>query len=146
MRFELAPYERCSFCDDLSGARPCAMIADNELAFAELDERQYERGALLVLPKRHRESILDIEAVEIESVYRLAREVARAATFAFGALGMNVFQNNGTKAGQHEPHFHVHVVPRYKASDPNRRFLQRDYDVISIEEQRAIAAAIRAHM
>jgi diadenosine tetraphosphate (Ap4A) HIT family hydrolase len=59
---------------------------------------------------------------------------------------MNVFQNNGSKAGQHEPHFHVHVVPRYKTSDPNRRFLQRDYDVISIEEQRAIAELIRKAM
>jgi diadenosine tetraphosphate (Ap4A) HIT family hydrolase len=70
-------------------------------------------------------------------------EIARAATIAFGPLGMSVFQNNGSTAGQHEPHFHVHVVPRYKTSDPDRRFLQRDYSVISIEEQRAIAATIR---
>lgn len=122
------------------------MIIDNEHAFAELDERQYERGAMLVLPKVHRESMLDIEPHEIDAVYRLAKNVARAATAAFGASGLNVFQNNGTKAGQHEPHFHVHVVPRYKASDPNRRFLQRDYDVISLEEQRAIAELIRARL
>jgi histidine triad (HIT) family protein len=146
LRFELPPYDQCSFCDDLAGRRECAMIAENDHAFAELDERQYERGALLVLPKQHRESILEIQTHEIEAVYRLAKEVAQAATRAFGALGMNVFQNNGTKAGQHEPHFHVHVVPRYRASDPNRRFLQRDYDVISMHEQRAIAALIRAQL
>jgi len=122
------------------------MIAENEHAFAELDERQYERGALLVLPKRHRESILDIESEEIAAVYQLAREVGAAAARAFGAVGMNVFQNNGTKAGQHEPHFHVHVVPRYRASDPNRRFLQRDYEVITMAEQRAIAELIRAEL
>lgn len=144
MRFELPAYETCSFCADLSGTRECAFVAENEHAAAEIDERQYERGAMLVLPKRHRESVLDIEPHEIEGVYRLVRDVARAATLAFGALGMNVFQNNGTKAGQHEPHFHVHVVPRYRASDPHRRFLQRDYQVISIDEQRAVAAAIRA--
>jgi diadenosine tetraphosphate (Ap4A) HIT family hydrolase len=69
--------------------------------------------------------------------------VARAAASAFGAIGMSVFQNNGTIAGQHEPHFHVHVVPRYKASDPERRFLQRDYSVITLEEQRAIASIVR---
>jgi diadenosine tetraphosphate (Ap4A) HIT family hydrolase len=55
-----------------------------------------------------------------------------------------VYQNNGSKAGQHEPHFHVHVVPRYQASDPNRRFLQRDHSVISVEEQRAIAELVKA--
>lgn len=144
MRFELPAYEICSFCQDLSGDRECAFIAANEHAAAEVDERQYERGAMLVIPRKHRESILDIEEAEIQGVYSLVRQIARAATTAFGAVGMNVFQNNGSKGGQHEPHFHVHVVPRYTASDPDRRFLQRDYEVISIEEQRAIAAVIRA--
>jgi histidine triad (HIT) family protein len=143
MTFELSPYDVCSFCQDLDGSRECAIVAENEHAVAEVDERQYERGAMLVIPKRHRESILDIEHEEMQAVYGLVRVVGRAAASAFGAVGMNVFQNNGTKAGQHEPHFHVHVVPRYTASDPNRRFLQRDYVVIPIEEQRAIAAQIR---
>lgn len=144
MRFELPAYDTCSFCEDLSGDRECAFITENEYAAAEIDERQYERGAMLVIPKSHRESILDIEEIELNGVYALVRSIARAATSAFGALGMNIYQNNGTKGGQHEPHFHVHVVPRYTASDPDRRFLQRDYSVISIEEQRAIAAAVRA--
>lgn len=143
MTFELSPYDVCSFCQDLDGSRECAIVAENEHAVAEVDERQYERGAMLVIPKRHRESILDIEHEEMQAVYGLVRVVGRAAASAFGAVGMNVFQNNGTKAGQHEPHFHVHVVPRYTASDPNRRFLQRDYVVIPVEEQRAIAARIR---
>ena len=143
MRFELSPYDTCSFCQDIAGERECAFVVENEHAVVEVDERQYERGAMLVIPRAHRESVLDIESVEIVAVYSLVRDIARAATSAFGALGMNVFQNNGSKAGQHEPHFHVHVVPRYKASDPDRRFLQRDYSVISIEEQRAIAATMR---
>jgi len=146
MRFELPAYDTCSFCQDLSGDRECAFITENEHAAAEIDERQYERGAMLVIPKVHRESILDIEEVELQGVYSLVRLVARAAKRAFDAAGMSVYQNNGTKGGQNEPHLHVHVVPRYKASDPQRRFLQRDYSVISIDEQRAIAATIRAAM
>jgi histidine triad (HIT) family protein len=146
MRFELPPYASCSFCDDLLGTRECAIVAGNEHAVAEIDERQYERGAMLVIPRKHRESILDIESREIESVYRLAREVAHAAAKAFGAQGMNIFQNNGRQAGQHEPHFHVHVVPRFGDSDPHRIFLQHDCQVMSIEEQRTIAGSIRAAM
>ena len=61
MRFELAPYQTCSFCDDLAGTRECAFVADNGFAVAEIDERQYERGAMLVIPRMHRESILEIE-------------------------------------------------------------------------------------
>jgi histidine triad (HIT) family protein len=146
MRFELPPYTSCSFCDDLSGARECATIAENEHALAEVDERQYERGAMLVIPKQHRESVLDIGQQEIEGVYRLARDVAHAASKAFGALGMNIFQNNGASAGQHEPHFHVHVVPRYRNGDPHKIFLQHDFEVMSMEEQRVIAGLIRAEL
>jgi histidine triad (HIT) family protein len=144
VRFELAQYAACSFCDDLSGSRECALVTENEHAVAEIDERQYERGAMLVIPRKHRESILDIESAEIEGVYALVRKVAHAATRALGAVGMNVYQNNGIRAGQHEPHFHVHVVPRYQTSDPSRRFLQRDYTAISIDDQRAIASLVRA--
>ena len=60
------------------------------------------------------------------------------------AIGANIYQNNGLKASQHEPHFHVHVVPKYEDSETEKLFLQRDYDVISIEEQRQIADDLRA--
>ena len=146
MRFELPPYTSCSFCDDLRGVREVAIIAENQYAVAELDERQYERGAMLVIPRNHRESVLDIEPAEIEGVYCLAREVACAAAKAFGAQGVNIFQNNGSKAGQSEPHFHVHIVPRFGDGDPHKIFLQRDCGVVSIEEQRGIANLIRAEL
>ena len=55
---------------------------------------------------------------------------------AFGAIGANIYQNNGLKASQHEPHFHVHVVPKYDHSEREKLYLQRNYDVIPIEEQR----------
>lgn|SRR5690606_35309375 len=144
MKFELPRYASCSFCDDLSGTRECAIVAENEHALAEMDERQYERGAMLVIPKQHRESVLDIEPLEIERVYSLVRDVARAAARSLGAHGMNIFQNNGAKAGQSEPHFHVHVVPRYGCSDPHKIFLQHDCEVMQMEEQRSIAELIKA--
>ncbi len=143
MPFPVAPYDTCSFCLDLSGDRECAFITDNEYAAAQVDERQYERGAMLVIPKNHRETILDIEEPEIEAVYRLAKQMAQAAERAYGAIGANIYQNNGLKASQHEPHFHVHVVPKYEDSESEKLFLQRNYDVIPIEKQREIAKTLR---
>ena len=101
---------------------------------------------MIVIPRVHRESVLDIQDVELEAVYRLAKQVTRAAAIAFGAVGANIYQNNGSRAGQHEPHLHVHVVPRYANSDSTKIFLQQDYLVSSLEEQRAVADAIRAAM
>lgn len=51
MRFELPPYEVCSFCQDLSGDRECAIVIRNEHAAVVVNERQYERGAMLVIPR-----------------------------------------------------------------------------------------------
>ena len=97
----------------------------------------------MIIPKDHRETILDMEEHEVEAVYRLARRMALAAERAFGAVGANIYQNNGAAASQHEPHVHVHVVPKYDHSEREKLFLQRDYDVIPIEEQRRIAQALR---
>jgi histidine triad (HIT) family protein len=127
----------------LSGARECAIVAENEHAIAEINERQFERGAMLVIPRKHRESVLDIKEREIEGVYRLVRIVAHAAAKALDAHGMSIFQNNGAGAN-HEPHYHVHVVPRFKGSDPHRIFTQPDFEVMSMKEQRAIADLIRS--
>jgi histidine triad (HIT) family protein len=144
MRFELPPYHSCRFCDDVSGARECAIVAENEHAIAEINERQYERGAMLVIPRKHRESILDIEGRELESVYKLVQVVAHAAARALEAHGMSIYQNNGAMANQHEPHFHVHVVPRFKGSDPHKIFVQPECEVMSMNDQRAIADLIRS--
>src|SRR5689334_10654946 len=97
MRFPLAPrdHEPCSFCDYLAGRRECAFVVQGAGAAALVDVRQYERGAMLVIPRSHRESILDITDAELDAVYRLARQVGTAAVRAFGATGVNVYQNNG---------------------------------------------------
>jgi len=139
MPFPVAPYDSCSFCLDLSGKRESAFVVENDLAAALVDERQYERGAMLVIPRQHRETILDIDDEELAAIAALAKQIAGAAERAYGAIGANIYQNNGLKASQHEPHFHVHVVPKYIDSETEKLFLQRNYDVIPIEEQREIA-------
>jgi len=131
MPFPVAPYESCSFCLDLSGERECAFVVKNDLAAALVDERQYERGAMLVIPRQHRETILDIGDEELAAIAALTKKISGAAERAYG--------DNGLKASQHEPHFHVHVVPKYTDSESEKLFLQRNYDVIPIEEQREIA-------
>jgi histidine triad (HIT) family protein len=144
MSFQLAPYAACAFCGYVSGESECTFVAEDELATALVTHRQYERGGVIVIPKRHRETILDVEDAELASMYRLAKRLARAQERAFGACGANIFQNNGVKAGQHVPHVHVHVVPRYADSDPERLFLQRDFPVIPLSEQQAIGSTLRA--
>ena len=146
MPFHLAPYDSCGFCAYVSRAVDCAVIAEDDVAMAFVNHRQYEHGAALIIPRQHRETIFDITEREIARVYWLAKQVAVAAEAAFGACGANIFQNNGIAAGQHVPHMHVHVVPRFSGSDAEKLFLQRDFAIVAMSEQRAVAMALRAAM
>jgi diadenosine tetraphosphate (Ap4A) HIT family hydrolase len=112
------------------------------LSFVNL--RQYEKGALLVIPTRHASTVVDLPLDIIAMIHTEAALLGRALVRAFGATGLNIFQNNGIDAGQHVPHFHVHVVPRYPSSDPTKIYLQGDFEPVSMAEQESVASAVRA--
>jgi histidine triad (HIT) family protein len=141
--FKLAAADSCAFCAYLAGERECVFVARTKLVAAFVNRTQYERGAMLVVPTAHRDTILEMTDEELASVHSLAKRLAQAAELAFGAVGVNVFQNNGIKAGQHVPHYHVHVVPRYETSDSEKVFLQREFAISSRDEQQRVADAIR---
>ena len=105
--------------------------------------RQYEKGALLVVPTRHAATIVDLPLEFIARVHTEAATLARALVRGFGATGVNIFQNNGLDAGQHVPHFHVHVVPRYPGSDSTKIYEQANFEPVSTTEQQAVAEKVR---
>lgn len=82
---------------------------------AFLDLRQAHPGHVLVVPRTHAETILDITAADAADVMQLATRVARALQAVLRPDGMNVWQSNGEAGGQEVPHFHLHVHPRATA-------------------------------
>ncbi|MFO1427726.1 MAG: HIT family protein [Steroidobacteraceae bacterium] len=136
----------CPFCAYLEGAGECAFVARDERVATFVNLRQYERGALLVVPVRHVATLLELDPDTLAAVHGEARRVGRALLAAFGASGLNVFQNNGIDAGQTIPHFHVHVVPRYPGGDPMRLFREANHTPVSYAERLQIAAAVQAHL
>ncbi len=111
---------------------------------AFMNRAQYERGALLVVPNVHVESILDADATVMTAVYTEAHRIAKVMVPLLGATGLNIFQNNGAASGQTVPHFHVHVIPRYPTSDPAQRFREDAFPPTPIEELERLAKALRA--
>lgn len=144
MSLQLAEAESCPFCEYLSGERPCAFVAREADASAFVNPTQYGHGALLVIPNRHVVTQLDASDDDVRAVASLVRRVARALDAAFDITGLNVFQNNGLPSGQHIPHYHVHVVPRYGDAEPMKLFRQQDFRFQPVEELEPIAAQIRA--
>jgi histidine triad (HIT) family protein len=135
--------DSCSFCRYLAGHAPCAFISRNKDVAAFVNIRQYERGALLVVPVRHFPTVFDLDASMLASVYAEAQRVGRAVVQAFDATGLNIFQNNGSHAGQSIPHHHIHVVPRYPTSEPQRIFHQADFEPVPWSVQMDVANRIR---
>ena len=141
--FETPTHNGCPFCDYLSGTEPCAFVTRGKSVSTFLNRTQYERGAVLLIPNRHLESILDLDEDVMRNLYVEAQRLARAFIGAYGAVGLNMFQNNGLRAGQTISHCHVHLVPRYANSEPTQLFLEKDYPHVPIGELEKRAAEIR---
>lgn len=143
MPVTIAPHDSCAFCEYVVGVRPCAIIRRTEHLLSFVNLRQYERGALLVIPTQHASTVVDLPLDILALIHIEAALLGRALVRAFGATGLNIFQNNGVDAGQHIAHFHTHVVPRYPGSDPTKIYLQANFEPVPTNEQESVAKAVR---
>jgi histidine triad (HIT) family protein len=85
----------------------------DEMVVGFLCEPPATWGHILVVPRRHRVDIWDVPPQEAASVMVAAQLMSEVVHDDLGAVGVNLRQNSGRKAGQDVPHFHLHVVPRY---------------------------------
>lgn len=140
---EVPRHVGCPFCEYIRGVEPCAFISRKDKVSSFMNRAQFERGALLIVPNEHRETILDLEPDLVGGIYSEAQRIAGGMVKAFGAVGVNIFHNSGVRAGQRVSHLHVHVVPRYESSKP-WRFHEVEVDQTPADELEKIAAALRA--
>ena len=100
----------CTFCGIVTGNVPARQVFDDGTAVAFLDNRPLFPGHVLVVPRRHAETLTDLTDDETGPFFRRVRRVAAAVQQTMGAAGTFVAANN--RVSQSVPHFHVHVVPR----------------------------------
>ena len=87
----------------------------SEKTITFVNPRQFEIGQLLIIPRRHAPTILDLTDDEAYEIMSKLRTAAEALTKTFSPDGITVYQNNGVASLQEVPHFHIHVVPRRKS-------------------------------
>ncbi len=100
----------CVFCQIIRGEREAPIVFEDESTLAFLDHRPLFPGHVLVVPKQHRATMLDLTPEEISAVFGTTQRLGRAVEVALQADGFFVAVNNGVS--QSVPHVHVHVVPR----------------------------------
>jgi histidine triad (HIT) family protein len=100
----------CAFCAYLNGQRPYTTLAKNEQIAVLVTREQRGIPHLLVLPIRHRETILDVNDEEAKALIIGVRQTAIAINEAYRRPGIAVWQNNGVPANQAIGHVHFHVA------------------------------------
>lgn len=100
----------CPFCAVAAGPDRTRVVLEDETAVAFLDHRPLFPGHVLVVPRRHVETLTDLPAAELGPFFRRVQRVTAAVERAMSAAGSFVAANN--RVSQSVPHLHVHVVPR----------------------------------
>lgn len=101
----------CLFCKIVRREIPAKIVLDNEHALAFEDVRPVAPTHVLVVPKRHIESLAAAnasDAATLGELFVMARQVAEAVGIA--ASGFRTVVNAGPDAGQSVDHLHVHVL------------------------------------
>ncbi len=107
-----AEHPRCTFCDLIHGAAEVSICYEDADAFAFMDIQPVNNGHVLVIPREHYESLLDVPPQIGMHLFQITMRLANAVRAVTGNDDMNIVVNSGTAAGQDEPHYHVHIIPR----------------------------------
>lgn len=111
----------CIFCKILRGESTAEILFRNQHAIAILDINPIHYGHILVIPRSHAVTFLEVPEEELADLIHATRRVTAAMVESLQPPGYNIFSNNGEAAGQSVFHCHFHITPRYR--DDNIRFL-----------------------
>ena len=153
--FELPDMTPCVFCELIAGRLDKGLVEETELTLTIVNIRQFEIGQVLVIPRRHAPTILDLTGDEACALMEAIRRVSAALVKAYSPDGITLYNNNGVASMQEVPHFHMHVVPRRNSSlwgygPPHIAALERrsrdilDKVLVDIEREHEIAEEIKA--
>lgn len=103
---------QCTFCDLIKGSAEVSMCHEDADSIAFMDIQPVNPGHVLVVPRAHYESLLDVPPEIGLHLFQVTMRLANAIRRVTGRDDMNIVVNSGLAAGQDEPHYHVHIIPR----------------------------------
>jgi histidine triad (HIT) family protein len=102
----------CTFCDLIHGAAEVSICHEDSDAIAFMDIQPVNNGHVLVVPREHYESVLDVPQELGLHLFRITMRLTAAIRRVTAYEDFNIVVNSGAAAGQDEPHYHVHIIPR----------------------------------
>ncbi len=103
--------ENCLFCKIVAGAIPAERLYEDELVLAIRDINPQAPVHLLLMPKRHLASVLDLGEADGPLIHRMTRvAVQLAKREGVAERGFRLLTNVGRDGGQAIPHLHFHLL------------------------------------
>lgn len=117
----------CIFCaqvdkDDRVSFLP---VYEDDFLMVELNIFPYNTGHLMVVPKKHVNSLTDLEDEERDRLFKMVAKVEELQEEVVDPAGIDVGINIGKAAGESIPHLHVQLVPIY---EKDRGFMETSLD------------------
>ena len=130
----------CLFCRIVAGTAPANLVLEAPGAVAFLDAFPSARPHVLVVPRTHAPTLVDLPDEELAGLFQAVKQVQQRVTAVFEPLGFHVGWNHGYAAGQRVDHLHVHVLPRYADGGRGVQTLGSGADRTALDE---LAAKLR---
>jgi histidine triad (HIT) family protein len=135
------PAKECTFCRIARGDLAAHVVHADDAHLAFLDHRPLFAGHVLVVPRAHVETLIDLPAEAVGPLFLLVQRISRAVLQGAAADGFFNAVNN--RISQSVPHLHVHVIPRRK-KDGLKGFFWPRYTYSGEAEMAQVRDAIAA--
>lgn len=131
--------EDCIFCRIIAHALSAYIVYEDAEAVAFLDSHPLFPGHVLLCPRQHYETLLDLPEWLGGRMMTNTQLLARAVEAALDAEGTFIAVNN--TVSQTVPHLHIHIVPR-RRKDGLRGFFWPRQNYRDNEAREAVRSAI----
>ena len=105
----MAEDKECVFCKIVRGEIPTEKVYEDSQVFAFLDINPVNYGHLLVIPKGHYQWMQDVPDELLGKIFVRCKKLMRALKKEMEADFVVV-----SVVGTDVPHFHIHLLPRYR--------------------------------
>lgn len=109
----------CVFCKIINNEVPALKVYEDEYILCFVPKEMEALGHVLVIPKKHYETLFDIPLEELNCLMGGVQKIAQHLKDVLKIDGVNLLHASGKSAGQSVNHFHIHLLPRFKEDGLN---------------------------
>ena len=131
----------CEICKKIE-QKAAKVVYEDDQVFACLTAKPASLGHILVMPKEHFSIIEQVSDPLFEHLFKVINKISIAVFETLHAQGTNIIVQNGIEAGQEQPHFIVHIIPRRQGDNIDFKWTPKQ---LNTEEMSTVEMMLKDH-